>query len=743
MLPLPLESFSDSSIAQQDARTILRLYGREDRPLGTSIDCFNQELDVERDAFQDADCSYSIGDGSVHPSLRPPTDFDPRNKLDKRLVDLQFEKCLSEEDHGYYKPYDTKRFVIHTLFIVFEKNGLTSVLGDFPGETADKPLKPFSVGDILASNIPNGCPSARVFAFDRETMQQEEKNFMTAVNRKAEFESKWDRIVQHNILTRHAVWLLAVMLRKKNSVVWEYYSHPDLAFNIGGLCTTLELLIKKAVQDAEPEDRKEAHKFWMEDLSTWEKHRIEHDLPGHKVSTQSLDGTFMFRQETLSPPLSPRSIKKELLPNASYSSVTSCSDLSLQSNVPAGWKSGISGPDLSLQSNPAGCTVTSLGDPHDHKVVPYQKSLLLPCPAINQCIQDIQPPVVLPPLSNIISMLPNQRNQGNGRSWEQSGSRDSQQRDQSLRQRQQHQERYALPPHGNAQQQTGPGTFRAPPESPWVQGNPYSAPNPYTQAGHVPPNPLLHPRTDVGVGYSGGRQGNSYAAQHPLERSGYVSPTPTNRSPADLNSGLGRSVGTTQRQQAQQQQQQTGPRERGMPGGQYADVLSPGELRTDRRAVRPTPTLTGPSPSPSPTLSTAGRQGPASGSQQTAPPFRVPSRSRLHRESAQPYHGRTKSNWPPKAVAPTAVMASSSSSQPYGRPVSASAPPFPSSTTTAGSTSASPQPSQTSIPGRAMPYNHPPYDDPVLGASEFNFDDWLHMPDPVSDQQRDRSGRTE
>ena len=726
MLPLPHESFSDSSIAQQDAKTILKLHGREDRPLGTSIDCFNEELDVERDALHEVDCSYSIGDGSGHPSLRPSTHFDPRNKMDKRLVDLQFEKCLSEEDQGYYKPYDTKRFVIHTLFIVFEKNGLTSVLKDFPGE---KEGKPFSVSDILANYIPNGCPSSRVFAFDRETMQQEERSFMTSVNKKAEFESKWDRIVQHNILTRHAVWLLAVMLRKKNSVVWEYYSHPDLALNMGALCTTLELLIKKAVQDAEPEDRKEAHKFWMEDLSTWEKHRIEQDLPGHKLSTQTLDGTFMFRQETLSPPLSPKTIKKELSPDMSCSPITSRSDLSLQPKPPAGWKRGTSGPDFSFQWNPANRTVTTLGDPHNHKGAPNQESLLLPCPAISRCIQGRRTPVVLPPLSKIVSMLPNQRGKDD-QSWEQSGSRGLQQRGQSLRRHHQ-QEQYIPPPHENTQQRTGPpGTFRAPPESPWVQGNPYSAPNPYTQAGHVPPNPLLRPRTDVGVGHSG-----------------YAPPTPSNRSPAELNSGPGRSAGTTHRQQAQQQQQQqqrqqAGPRGRGTPSGQYADMLGPGELRTDRRAVRPTPSLGGSSPSSTP--SAAGRspgQGPASGSQHTAPPFRVPSRSRLHRESTQPYHGRTKSNWPPKPVAPTAVMAPSSSNQPSGRPVSASAPPFPSSTTAAGSASASPRP-PTSSTGYGMPYNHPPFDDPVLGPPEFNFDDWLQMPDPASDQQRDQPGCT-
>ena len=566
--------------------------------------------------------------------------------MDTRLVDLQLERCMPEEDHGYYKPYDAKRFVIHTLFLGFEKSGLTSV------------LKSSNLSAILTANIPNGCPRSRVFNFDSKILEQEQEGFMNAVNRKDGFESEWFRVVKDNILTRHAVWVLAIMLRKKHGLVWEFYSHPDLALNLGGLCTTLELLIKKALEDAQDVDKKVAHRMWTEEKETWEKHRSAMGLPGYKQSTQSLDGTYMFRQETLSP----INRKKE---TSADSLINMEKEISADATATVSVFPSTSCPKLFFESSSATCKVDTAG--HPHKLEPLQRSL-----------------TVLPPISEILNMFPNRPNQGNNQS-----NQHSQQYGQ------QYPEEYESPPYQNAEQVRAPSTFPAPPESPWAHGNPYAAPNPYSSVGYMAPNPANHPRTDIGIGHGG--QDRSNLAQHPYAQRRHFPPVPANHPLVDLDR---RFVSVMQRmEEAQQQQQQqvrprpaapqgrggtnvdqrfgmalqsaqqqpqqqqmisrpTGPRGRPALGPQYASAIGPGELRTDRQAVRPTPTLTGPSP---PT--------PGTSEQSARRPFHVPSRSRQHRDSSQPYRGRSGSS-ASKPPAPTAPMAPSSSHQPLSRQIS-------------------------------------------------------------------------
>lgn len=275
--------YFDTSIAQVDTEGLLQRHSRQGRALFTTYPSFAQELETEKLVLEETpDFSYAIGDEPgggprIDQLIMPAYRFDPRHKMGKELVDLSFDNFMPAEDREICKPYEAKRFVIHTLFIAFGKLGLTLDMGCS------------TVHRILTTNIPNGRPSDRLFSFSQETVDRDEKQFITAVNRKADFQSAWCEVLERNILTRHAVWLLARALI--NHRVGPYYSHPDLVANIGGLCQTLDLLVRKALNEANQEDKQQAYQDWSKEVNTWEKHRHAMNLSGYKAPNNSLDGT--------------------------------------------------------------------------------------------------------------------------------------------------------------------------------------------------------------------------------------------------------------------------------------------------------------------------------------------------------------------------------------------------------------------------------------------------------------------
>ena len=267
----------------------MMLHHRHSSPVDTSLIAFVKDLDVEREVLETStDWSYRVGENEQNkgPQLCNALSsftltFDPRNKMEQRLVDLQFENLMPIEDRQVCKSYATKRFVIQTLFFAFKKLGLGHDMGTS------------SLQSILLANVPNGCPSDRTFNLDTEILEQEETMFMNALNKKEDFESFWFHRLEGSILVRQSVWLLARMLIKGQ--VGDFYSHPDLVLNVGGLCQTLDCLAQKALGQAKNQDREEAYYDWVKELNTWKKHREALELPPPKGSGKTLDGALWGR----------------------------------------------------------------------------------------------------------------------------------------------------------------------------------------------------------------------------------------------------------------------------------------------------------------------------------------------------------------------------------------------------------------------------------------------------------------
>ena len=171
--------------------------------MGIKYADFISDLEIERAVLKRVDnYSYRVGDhlgGGTKESLclLPELSFDPRNSTGTQLVDLEFENDLPMEHRGFRPRYETKRIVIHGLFIVFEKLGLS------PPE-ADSNIR-----TILIHNVPNGCPDKRAFDYDGKALEEFKTNFLVAGNKMTDFEKAVLDIMERNILLRHAVWVLA------------------------------------------------------------------------------------------------------------------------------------------------------------------------------------------------------------------------------------------------------------------------------------------------------------------------------------------------------------------------------------------------------------------------------------------------------------------------------------------------------------------------------------------------------
>ena len=257
--------------------------------MGIKYADFVSDLEIEKVVLKRVDdYSYRVGDhlgGGTKDSfcLLPEPPFDPRNSTGTQLVDLEFEKDLPMEHRGFHPRYETKRVVIHGLFIVFEKLGL------------NPPEAKSNIRTVLIHNVPNGCPDKRPFDYNTEALDKFKNDFLVAGNKMVDFEKAVLDILERNILLRHAVWVLARKLM--NGMVGDFYSHPDLACNIGGVCQTLDLLIRKALDEASEIDKHQAYSDWISVLSTWTKHRTALNLPSYKTDSGTLDGTSFFWED--------------------------------------------------------------------------------------------------------------------------------------------------------------------------------------------------------------------------------------------------------------------------------------------------------------------------------------------------------------------------------------------------------------------------------------------------------------